>query len=755
MTLPTPNLDDRTFTQLLEKAKELIPRFSPEWTDHNTHDPGITFLELFAWVAETQQYYLNRIRDENYLKFLQLLGVRPKQASQAEVEVCFSVAGTVGEGVIIPKGTSILADEAVFETKEPLVMAAAKLIKVISSAGGGWVDHTEANSLQGLFYSAFGEEAEQGSGLYLGFSGDKPFPVSQKVSLTCNVFEDYRDAGGNPVTDGRATRKTVPSGIIEWEYFKKVKNSAGAWAPLQIIKDETGMLSRKGRLYFLAPGDWAARAIQPFPEKCSWIRATVREEGFELSPRLDSVALNTVPAVQQETFSEVFTFSGTGCRKYTFTATGLSLYGCNYVQVCDGSGFWNDWPDCKIEKNVNAGRITIHLDPGRQGGTMPKGRKNLRLVSYLPEWAGNGLIGSGSGLPHQKFTLEKIPVIPPSLVLQVGEPEQPGGQGPLLWQDWFVVEDFDASGPGDKHFVLTPESGEIVFGDGVNGAIPPASPNQETLNIRLISYRAGGGKQGNVSAGTVNRILRPVRAEGLVKVENRQPASGGISRELLEETKMRLRRSLQQGYRAVTTEDYERLACATPGIRVARAKAIPLFQTGLANYPGDSVPAVVTVVVVPFSYAARPIPSRGFMKNVFCHLNKYRLITTELDVQPPEYVVVSVGAAVVIGSRANPDNLRLKVNERLQSFLHPLSGGSDGTGWSFGRSVYKSEIFELLEKIPGVDYIKDVVLHAQGAGIVQDAEGNFTISPQSLVCSGEHEVEIIAPGQVSCRKRGI
>ncbi|OPX86523.1 MAG: Baseplate J-like protein [Pelotomaculum sp. PtaB.Bin104] len=755
MTLPSSNLDDKTFVKLFDDAKKLIPRFEPEWTDHNTHDPGITLIELFAWLAETQQYYLNRIRNENYLKFLKLLGVRPKQAAQAVADVTFSFAQQPGLDVIVPKGTRLLADQLIFETGESNTVVTAQIKKIISFYAEGWADHTEANRQQGLSYMAFGERAENGSALYLGFSDDLPFPPSRLVSLTFNVFEDYRDAKGNRVTSSSGNRKKVPSGIIEWEYLKRGRNTSGTWAPLKIVKDKTGMLYGNGRLFFLAPGDMAARSINPFPEKCCWIRATVRQEGFELPPRLNRVMLNTVPAVQRETFSEVLTFSATGCKKYSFEATSLALYGCNYVQVIDDNGFWKDWTDFKIEKNITENVITVIFNISGTGKVPRKGRKNMRLISYRPEWTDNGLIGRSSGFPNQQFKVQAVPVDVKNISLQVGRELMAGSPGQLSWEDWLAVDDFDASGPGDHHFVLDPEQGEIIFGDGINGAIPPAPSNKELLNIRLISYCAGGGEEGNVLPGAVNKIIGPVGAEGRLKVENAQPASGGTSKEFLEEAKIRTRRSLRQGFRAVTSQDYERLAGATPGIRVARAKAIPLFKSGLANYPADPVPAAVTVVVVPFSDAVKPVPSSGFVRNVLRHLDRYRLITTELDVKPPDYVEVSVSASIVINSRSNPNNLLSKVKEELKTFLHPLTGGPEGSGWPFGRSIYKSEIFGLLEKVEGVDYIKEVVLNAQGAGIKSDAQGNYSIPPQSLVYSGEHEVEIISPGRVCCGKGGI
>jgi len=74
MPIPQPNLDDRTFTDLVAELRSLIPGHCPEWTDHNTSDPGITLVELFAFVAETLLYRANRIPEASRRRFLELLG---------------------------------------------------------------------------------------------------------------------------------------------------------------------------------------------------------------------------------------------------------------------------------------------------------------------------------------------------------------------------------------------------------------------------------------------------------------------------------------------------------------------------------------------------------------------------------------------------------------------------------------------------------------------------------------------------------
>lgn len=77
MTLPTPLLDDLTFAGLVTEARESLPGSALSWTDHNLHDPGITILELFAWLTEQTCYRLDRVPDANRLRFLSLLGVDP------------------------------------------------------------------------------------------------------------------------------------------------------------------------------------------------------------------------------------------------------------------------------------------------------------------------------------------------------------------------------------------------------------------------------------------------------------------------------------------------------------------------------------------------------------------------------------------------------------------------------------------------------------------------------------------------------
>src|SRR6185295_11338534 len=107
MPLPAPNLDDRRFQDLLDEARRNIPRYCPEWTDHNLSDPGITLLELFAWLTDLLLYRLNRVPDKNYIKFMDLLGIHLQPARPAVSDITFRLSAPREEDTLIPIGTAV------------------------------------------------------------------------------------------------------------------------------------------------------------------------------------------------------------------------------------------------------------------------------------------------------------------------------------------------------------------------------------------------------------------------------------------------------------------------------------------------------------------------------------------------------------------------------------------------------------------------------------------------------------------------
>src|SRR5262245_49362599 len=107
MVLPVPKLDDRTFQDLVNETKRLIPRYCPEWTDHNVSDPGVTLIELFAYIADVMLYRINRVPERNYVKWLEMLGIRLLPPEPARTDVTFYLTGPQPDTVTITAGTEV------------------------------------------------------------------------------------------------------------------------------------------------------------------------------------------------------------------------------------------------------------------------------------------------------------------------------------------------------------------------------------------------------------------------------------------------------------------------------------------------------------------------------------------------------------------------------------------------------------------------------------------------------------------------
>src|SRR5262245_60282134 len=137
MTLTVPKLDDRHFQDLVDEAKKRIPYYCKDWTDHNVSDPGVTLIELFAWMVDILLYRLNQVPDLHYIKFLEMLGVKLKPSVPAHAPVTFWLSTPQNLDVVIPAGTQVASTQTetelsiVFTTDDDLQIHLPKLSEVI------------------------------------------------------------------------------------------------------------------------------------------------------------------------------------------------------------------------------------------------------------------------------------------------------------------------------------------------------------------------------------------------------------------------------------------------------------------------------------------------------------------------------------------------------------------------------------------------------------------------------------------------
>lgn len=152
------------------------------------------------------------------------------------------------------------------------------------------------------------------------------------------------------------------------------------------------------------------------------------------------------------------------------------------------------------------------------------------------------------------------------------------GRNSAVWVRWQAVPDFYGSTGQDRHVVIEHMTGAIRFGDGLHGRVPPLGRR----NLRLASYRSGGGAQGNRPANSITQLMTTIPY--IKQVTNPEPASGGAATESLEQVKERGPKVLRHRNRAVTAQDIEDLA-REASTEVARVLVIrPRFDPGkLAN----------------------------------------------------------------------------------------------------------------------------------------------------------------------------
>jgi predicted phage baseplate assembly protein len=349
----------------------------------------------------------------------------------------------------------------------------------------------------------------------------------------------------------------------------------------------------------------------------------------------------------------------------------------------------------------------------------------------------NEVIGVSEAVPGQRFQLAQRPVVagPERLMLLVGAGK--------AQQEWQQVAHFANSGAQDRHFVLDPVSGEVVFGPAVRqpdgalrqyGVIPPKG-----ASLKISFYRVGGGRRGNVARGAITALHASVPF--VARVENRRPASGGVDGESVDNAKERAPLFLRARRRAVTMKDYESLALeADP--RAARVCCI----TGQGS---DA--AVVRLVVLP-SLPGEPTapvpfvalqPRPELLTKIAAYLDERRVLGTRLLVEPPAYRWIRAVATVRLGPLANPDRVTKDALAALYRHLHPLFGGADGSGWPFGRDVQSGELLATVQRVPGVEAVEDVKLYLVDPNSRQPIEGarlKVELEPGMLPFSIEHVV---------------
>lgn len=705
--LPKANLDDRTFKDLVEECILRIPRYCPEWTNYNPSDPGITLIELFAWLTDQMLLRFNQVPRRNYIAFLELLGVRLMAPTPAQTDITFYLTTSLDETYTIPSGVQLATlrtetEEAiVFSSDRPLVIGKPTIRQFLTAEtteemplmlrdrlANIWTQ-SPSGEWTGREQPVFNDQPEPGNCFYIVFDGAEPIE-GNVIALTVKG-EAATPTGINPNNPPRL-----------WQAWNGME-----WVSVML---DNGDDKTQGFSF----NDMALAGSNPL-------------QGADVVLHLP----------QAWPVTRFITYQGRWLR-------------CCYTPLQRNQPAYTSSP-----------RI-VGLSARSIGGT---------VIASQSELIRNEILGESDGNPGQKFQLLGFPVLkrredeyilvtPPGAVPQRWQEVNDFSESTS--QDLHYTID---SRTGEVQFgPLIREPGHLQeatmlrsmvrqgYGEGNAPALRPGAGASECqygavpsrgAEIRMVAYRKGGGAKGNVQRGTVSNMKSAVPY--VARVVNHVAARNGADAESLEQAAIRVPAILRTRDRAVTMEDFEVLARQAGGGAVARSRCLP----------ADEDVGVVKLLLVP--QANTEAIERGIgidpdllsltpelTEQVRAFLDERRLIGTRIKLQDPEYVGVAVQTEVGLEPEYNhprsQQEILFSLRVALYRFLNPLTGGPEGKGWPFGRAVYASDVVNLFQQVPGVRFLGIVQLfefRKRGGGWRRSLSPDGKVDPgaEGLICS--------------------
>lgn len=676
--LPKADLDDRAVEDLIEECLLRIPRYCPEWTNYNPSDPGITLLELFAWLMDQMLSRFNQVPRRNYVLFLELLGIRLQPPRPAQTEVTFYLVSDLPDVYTIPTGIQVATTNSpdttpiIFSTDKPLQIGKPRLRHGLTAA---WAEDTPTGSvLRDAIANRWTQNPEVGwTGSELPLFNEQPQPGN----CFYLVFEPGEPLDGNVIALNVKARAATPTGIdpnqppLRWEAW-----TGHHWQSVLLSSqdDETQGFSFRD---FASKGGNPVQGVDVllhlpinFPiaqfgqYQGRWLRVQyttpkLNQPGYSQSPQLVGLSARavggTVAATQCEVITEELLGASNGEPSQTFQLQRFPV----------------------LERSED--EYIIVTPPGEVPQTWIE----------VNDFADSG--------PHDHhYTLDSI-----TGIVQFG----PLVREPTQLKQKTEIRAIAQTAPQRSH-VLPAPSLEQQYG----AVIPKGA------TIKMSRYRTGGGQAGNVQGGTINQLKSAVPY--VTRAINHIPARYGADAESLEQAAIRVPQMLRTRDRAVTAEDFEVLARIAGKGAVARSKCLPV---------NPQKPGTVELLIIPqvslgnieagVGIAPEQLSlTEPLKQQIREYLDERRLLGVNIEYSEPRYVGAIVQTEIALEPQySNPEaqeEIRHKLNVALYRFLNPIIGGHEGEGWPWGKPLYTSDIVALLQKFPEIRRLGAVQLFA-------------------------------------------
>ncbi len=682
MPLTIPSLFDRTYDQILAEALARIPVHTREWTNFNDSDPGVTLIQLYAFMAENLLYRANRIPERNRLKFLKLLGIPLQAAAAAEGFVSFLNDNGPLQSQILSRGQVLYAGQVPFRTLDGLEVLPLEA-KVYYKAKV--TDPDERAELEKVYNELYASYEEDGG--TIDYYQTQPLlpPAAGNRLTAVNLVEDTIDgylwvallARKSELVD--ATRQAIAGKSLTLGIMPDLEVTQKTLYPGNADDNQVGLIFQVPKL-----------SKQPSNGQAEYLTLSAAPSGDLLDE--PGVVELQLPAAEELTWWTLGPLeSGVGNLPPSLDDTDVSGRLVTWIRLRTRGA-----DDSEGNTGAKIGWVGI----------------NAARVAQKGRVAGE-VLGQGTGETDQVFTVTNKPIIPASLVLTVNG---------VVWNE---IDDFltagsevpptdpgSAKGSGElaQVYSVDHESGEIRFGNGLYGARPPLG------SVIQVSYEFGGGRKGMVGIGA---ITKGVSLSTGLKVVNPLPTWGGADGESVAEAERRIPAALRHRERVVTGGDFVEIVKRTPGVAVGRVDVLPTTHPSL---PGVASAGVVTLMTIPASDPVQPDapnPDRLFLQTICRYVEPRRLITTEVHVVGPTYlpIYVAIGIAVVPGESFG--TVRQAVENAVRAYLSPLTGGIEGKGWPLDKPIERLELLAVAARVVGIAKINEILM-SEADGIATD-----------------------------------
>jgi hypothetical protein len=720
--LTSPVIDDRRFAELVDETLARVRVHTPEWTNFNHSDPGVTLVQLFAFLTENLLYRANLTPERHRTKFLQLLRVPLAPATAASGLVAIRNERGPAAVQALPGDLEVRAGDVPFRTQfglDVLPIEARVFFKQ------GVPETPELRAYYELLYASYQTQ------------------IPDQVQL-------YRTAALDPkVIDSVDLQDTVDGAL--WIALL-VRRGDEVAEVRRLIGGRTLMLGVVPALDAdsarLVPGGQAqAGSLLRFDIPAIPLSGRVERDGNDRpDPRYRALDPRT----------EVDLLSGPGVAQLALPAAQELVLWADVDPLEAGVG---DMPP-SLEDPTLADRLLTWLRVRADGSA--RARLKWAGINVVPvrqiERVVAEPLADGDGTPDQERRLARAPVLAGSVAVTtragndqpqlwkpiddlaaappevpVADPRRPPG---AAYQDLAGGRESTRTAPEEVNvFELDAEAGVLRFGDGLHGRRLP-------LGARVFaSYEYSEGAEGNVAEGAISGS--PQLPSGFV-VANPVRTWGGADAETVEAGEKQVRRYLQHRDRLVSADDIESIACRTPGVEIGRIEVLPAFHPDLDGVEPGAAPGVVTLLAIPRFDPRQPDApqaDRLFLATLCRYLDPRRLVTTELVVRGPRYrgIWISVGVEVAAGLSI-PEVIE-DVKARLRDVLAPIGpagcrprdtplftprGAADRQrGWPLRTPVESRVLLAEVARVPGVTSVADVLL-AEGnraAGDVVEMTG--------------------------------